>query len=112
MQPTEEPRAFQRILDIFEGALAPSVFLLAPVDGHEHLLHQRIDPGPEVRLGLEHLDRRHPSLEEGLLDVGAPPAGLGLGDPAQAVRADTKPPLDDDGPDPVRELELDRRHDG
>jgi hypothetical protein len=70
-----------------------------------------VDPGSEVGLGLEHLDRRHPSFEEGPLDVGAPPVGLGLGDPAQAVCADPKPALDHEGPNPVRELELDRRHD-
>jgi hypothetical protein len=39
------------------------------------------------------------------------PGRLGLGDPAQAVPADPKPPPDDHRPEPLRELELDRRHD-
>jgi hypothetical protein len=52
-----------------------------------------------------------PSREEGLLHLGLPEGRLGLGDPAETVRAGPEPPLDDDRAESVRELELDGRHD-
>ena len=55
---------------------------------------------PKSAWASQHLARRHPPSRRGMLDLGAPPVGLRLGDPAQAVRADPKPPLDDDGPEP------------
>jgi hypothetical protein len=52
-----------------------------------------------------------PPSEQRLFDVRPPQVRLRRGDPAQTVRAHPKPPFDHDGPDPLGELELDRRHD-
>ena len=111
MYPAVQAGPFQRTLDILHGALAPRVFLLNAVDRDEGLLEHWGHLGPDVGLGIEHLGRRHPSLEEGQLNLGPPPVRLRLDDPAQAVGGDPEPPFDDDGAEPHRELELDRGHD-
>jgi hypothetical protein len=60
--------------------------------------------GAEVGLGLQHLALGHARRQQRHLDLAVPPGRLGLGDPAQAVPVDPKPPLDDHGPEPLGEL--------
>ena len=98
---------FQRGLDVLDGALAPGVFLLPAVHRQERLAHEGGQPGAEIGLSMQHLCLRHPSFEEWLLDLRAPPVRLRLDDPAEAVRADPEPPLDDEGRKPTGVQELD-----
>jgi hypothetical protein len=112
VQPTIQTGPFQRVLDGLNGARAPGVFLLPVVDGQERLLDEGGDPGPQVGLGLHHFALRHPSLEQGLDNLGPVPLRLGLGDPAQVVPVGPEPTLYDHGPESGRELELDQRYDG
>jgi hypothetical protein len=109
-QSTEQAGSLQGGLDVLDRALAPRVLLLSVVDGHQRLLKQRGHPRTELRLCLQHLRLRHPSLEEGQLDIGTPQFRLRVGDPAEAVRVDPEQLRDNRRADSLRELELDRRH--
>src|SRR5918999_1287954 len=111
VEPTEQTRLLQDAFDLLDETLAPGVFLMPVVDGEEGLLDKGSHPGPEVALSVQHLALGHAPLEEWLLDLGAPQVRLRVGDPAQTIRADTEPSLDNSGPEPLRELKLDRRHD-
>ena len=52
-----------------------------------------------------------PDASSGVIDLAVPPGRLGLGDPAQTVPADPKPPLDDNRVEPLCQLEFDHWHD-
>jgi hypothetical protein len=58
------------------------------------------------------LSVRHAGFEEGPDDLGLVPIRLRLGNPAQTAPTDPEPPLNHDGPEPLRELEFDRLHHG
>jgi hypothetical protein len=106
-----QTRPFQRALDVLDETLGPGVFLLPVVDGEEGLLDEGGHLGPEVGLRLSHLALGHARRQQRHHDLAVPPLCLRLGDPAQAVPADPKPPLDDNRAEPLCELELDHRHD-
>ncbi len=106
MQPSEETRSFQRVLDILEGALAPSVFLLPAVDRRGSPLPWTDRSVTRGRLGPRASGRRHPALEERLLDVGAPPVRIRSRRSGACCRRRPEPPLDHDVPEPVRQHEL------
>jgi hypothetical protein len=111
-QPAEQAGLLQRPFDVFDECPAPSVFLLTVVDRHGGSFSQLRHTRPEIRLGLQRRPLRHARFEERLHDLRPPPVRLCLGDPAKTVPAHTEPPLDDDGAEPIRELELDRLDDG
>jgi hypothetical protein len=112
VQPLEQAGLVQRAFHVLDQRLAPGVFLLPMVDRQGRLLGKGRYAGPQLRLRLQHLHFRHARFEEGPDDLGSVPIRFRLRDPAQAVFTDPEPPLDDDGPEPLRELELDQRHDG
>jgi hypothetical protein len=83
---------------------------MSVVHGEEGLIGERGDPIGEVGVpdSLRALAR-----SSGLLDhLGVPPGGFLFGHPTGALPLDAEQALDSGRPEPLRELELDVRHDG
>src|SRR5439155_18803952 len=109
LEATVEPAVLHQRLEAVDDVGGPGARLLHVIHGDHGLFREWSASIGEfdVRDPLAALARRYRWLDH----LGVPPGALLFGHPTGAVAVDAEQPLDRGRPEPLRDLELDERHD-